>query len=90
MMIARSSVSVNVDDEPPAIPMGVYGGIGVFGFFASRFSFLGVVGDGVREFARGLLVLGRPDYVGVGMVVGVGDSVILAWVVFVYAVVEHG
>mmetsp|Transcript_395 Transcript_395/g.819 ORF Transcript_395/g.819 Transcript_395/m.819 type:complete len:213 (+) Transcript_395:4212-4850(+) len=60
VMIGRASVAVDVDDETPFVSVGVDGGVGVFGFFASRVAFLGVGGYGVGEFAGGCVGLGRP------------------------------
>lgn len=74
-MIARPSIPIHVDDQPPAIPIIVNGRIGIFGFFAPAFAFLTIVANGVCEFTRGLLGLGTPDDTGVG-IVGVFGSVI--------------
>lgn len=63
MMIAGATVPVDVNDETPFVPLGIDGGFGVFGLFASGIAFLGVVENGVMEFARGRDGSGRPAVV---------------------------
>mmetsp|Transcript_2292 Transcript_2292/g.4087 ORF Transcript_2292/g.4087 Transcript_2292/m.4087 type:complete len:254 (+) Transcript_2292:564-1325(+) len=60
VMVGRTAVAIDVDYETPFIPMGVSGDAGILGFLTAGIAFLGVVGNGVGEFARGRLGLGLP------------------------------
>jgi hypothetical protein len=87
MMIARPPVAIDVNDKSPSIAEIVLCDRGILGFFATRITFLRVIENGMREFARALHSLGFPNNTRCVVVVFFVGSVICAAVITIIMIV---